>query len=161
MFELGLSEMMLIGVIALVVLGPERLPTVARTAGLWIGKIQSFVHNVKHELTTQADLADLKNVKNSFEQAVGQFRDEMRDLDSTARDLGAHDTRPAWERLPEQRTPADFGVDQYGNPLHSTHVGRGAGFQVASLKQQAMRRKRDVRPRHRVQPRLRSRKVKL
>ena len=71
MFELGLSEMMLIGVIALVVLGPERLPKVARTVGRLIGKVQSFVNTVKYELTTQADLTDLKQAKSSLEQAAG------------------------------------------------------------------------------------------
>ena len=43
MFDFGFSEMLVIGVIALVVLGPERLPVVARTAGEWVGKAQRFV----------------------------------------------------------------------------------------------------------------------
>ncbi len=75
------------------------------------------------------------------------------------------DKRPAWERLPEQRTPADFGVDEQGKPLaQNTQSAQDAawqqylmpsekptaaahGFQTASLRQQAMRRKRDMRPR--------------
>ncbi|MGB4883204.1 MAG: Sec-independent protein translocase protein TatB [Neisseria sp.] len=160
MFELGLSEMMLIGVIALVVLGPERLPKVARTVGRLIGKVQSFVNTVKYELTTQADLTDLKQAKSSLEQAAGQFRDEIRGLDSAALGRGEDNVRPAWERLPEQHKPEDFGVDEYGKTLERHKEGL-SGFQVASLRQQAMRRKRDMRPRHLPQPRLRSRKVRL
>ena len=86
------------------------------------------------------------------------------------------DKRPAWERLPEQRTPADFGVDEQGRPLaQNTQSVQDAawqqylmpsekppvaahGFQTASLRQQAMRRKRDMRPRFRPQPQLRVRK---
>ena len=50
MFDFGFSEMLVIGVIALVVLGPERLPVVARTAGEWVGKAQRFVAQVKSDI---------------------------------------------------------------------------------------------------------------
>ena len=50
MFDFGFSELMLIGAVALVVLGPERLPTVARTAGEWLGKAQRLVQQVKNEI---------------------------------------------------------------------------------------------------------------
>lgn len=50
MFDFGFSEMIIVGVVALVVLGPERLPVVARTAGEWIGKAQRFVAQVKSDI---------------------------------------------------------------------------------------------------------------
>ena len=51
MFDLGFSEMLLTGVVALVVLGPERLLKVVRAVGLWLGRLQRFVSGVKNELS--------------------------------------------------------------------------------------------------------------
>ena len=85
MFEFALSEMLLIGVVALVVLGPQRLPKVARTVGLWVGKIQYFVSNVKTELSRQVEASELRDVKESLESAARGLQDNLRDIDATAR----------------------------------------------------------------------------
>jgi len=50
MFDVGLSELMIIAVVALVVIGPERLPKVARTAGLLLGRLQRYVSDVKADI---------------------------------------------------------------------------------------------------------------
>ena len=50
MLDFGFSEMLLVGIVALVVLGPERLPVVAKTAGEWVGKAQRFVAQVKSDI---------------------------------------------------------------------------------------------------------------
>ena len=63
MFDFGFSEMLVVGVIALVVLGPERLPTVARTAGEWVGKAQRFVAQVKSDIDRESSLAELKKIQ--------------------------------------------------------------------------------------------------
>ena len=63
MFDFGLGELLLVGVVALIVLGPERLPQAARTAGRLVGKLQGFVNNVKQEFNTQAELDELRKVK--------------------------------------------------------------------------------------------------
>lgn len=60
MFDFGFSELMVIGAVALVVLGPERLPTVARTAGEWLGKAQRLVQQVKSDIEREAELSELK-----------------------------------------------------------------------------------------------------
>ena len=112
MFELGFSEMLLTGIVALVVLGPERLPKVARAAGLWLGRLQRFVSGVKNELSRQMDAEGLSEVKEDFQAAVREAQEGLRD----ARDALRGQTEdidpelPAWERLPPQRTPADFGI---------------------------------------------------
>ena len=100
-------------------LGPERLPQAARTAGRLVGKLQGFVNNVKQELNTQAELDELRKVKQEFETAASEFRDGIKDLGNDAQKKSErYFRRPqAWERLPEQKTPADFGVDEFGNPL--------------------------------------------
>lgn len=63
MFDFGFSEMIIVGVVALVVLGPERLPVVARTAGEWIGKAQRFVAQVKSDIDRETELSELKRFR--------------------------------------------------------------------------------------------------
>ncbi|RRD88866.1 Sec-independent protein translocase protein TatB [Conchiformibius steedae] len=137
MFELSFSEMLVAGAVALVVLGPERLPQAARTAGQWVGKIRRMAGNVKGELMRQGEYAELAQIKTEFEDAAADIRDSL------------HDTLPAWERLPEPRTPADFGLDEHGVPNRIT------GLQVKSVYKQSLARKRDLRRRP---PRLRIRR---
>ncbi len=103
MFELGFSELLLTGIVALVVLGPERLPKVARTAGQWLGKIRRFAADMKGEFGRQIEAAELREVKDGVESAVRGVQESLPDMQM-----------PAWERLPPQRTPADFGIDDTG-----------------------------------------------
>lgn len=63
MFDFGFSEMMIVGVVALVVLGPERLPLVARKTGEWIGKAQRFVAQVKSDIDRETELSELKHIQ--------------------------------------------------------------------------------------------------
>lgn len=60
MFELGFSEVLLVLIIALVVIGPERLPEVARGLGSMVGKVRAFIDNVKNESSLQQEIADLR-----------------------------------------------------------------------------------------------------
>lgn len=70
MFDIGMSELGLIGVVALVVLGPEKLPRVARTAGNLLGRAQRYLADVKAEVNRQIELEELRNVKTSLETAA-------------------------------------------------------------------------------------------
>ncbi|WP_295478674.1 Sec-independent protein translocase protein TatB [uncultured Sutterella sp.] len=63
MFDFGFSEMVIVGVVALVVLGPERLPVVARKSGEWIGKAQRFVAQVKSDIDRETELSELKRIQ--------------------------------------------------------------------------------------------------
>lgn len=76
MFDLGFSELLVIGLIALVVLGPERLPRVARQAGQWMGKLQRYVADVKSDINRQMELEELRNLQK-------EVSDAARDLEST------------------------------------------------------------------------------
>ncbi|MBB2932080.1 Sec-independent protein translocase protein TatB [Paraburkholderia silvatlantica] len=70
MLDLGLTKMALIGVVALVVLGPERLPRVARTAGALFGRAQRYINDVKAEVTREIELDELRRMKTEFEAAA-------------------------------------------------------------------------------------------
>jgi sec-independent protein translocase protein TatB len=70
MLDLGLTKMAVIGVVSLVVLGPERLPGVARTAGALFGRAQRYINDVKDEVTREIELKELQQVKNEFVAAV-------------------------------------------------------------------------------------------
>ena len=59
MFDIGFSELMVIAVVALVVLGPERLPKVARTAGHLFGRLQRYVNDVKADINREIELEEL------------------------------------------------------------------------------------------------------
>lgn len=73
MFDIGFSELVVIGVVALVVLGPERLPKVARTAGHLFGRLQRYVATVKADLNREMDLSELSKVKQEVQEAARAF----------------------------------------------------------------------------------------
>ncbi len=60
MFEIGFWEMVLVGVVAMIVIGPERLPGLARTAGLWLGKARRMIAEVKAEVDRELHLEEIK-----------------------------------------------------------------------------------------------------
>ena len=83
MFDIGFSEMMVIGVVALIVLGPEKLPRVARTVGALLGRMQRYVTDVKADINREMDLADLKKVQTEVKDAAQSFESTMRDMNNT------------------------------------------------------------------------------
>ena len=70
MLDLGLEKMALIGVVALIVIGPEKLPRVARTVGTLLGKAQRYVNDVKAEVNRSMELDELKKMKETVESAA-------------------------------------------------------------------------------------------
>ncbi len=83
MFDVGFSEMLVIAVVALVVIGPERLPKVARTVGVLVGRLQRYVAQVKSDINREMEAADLGKVKTEFENAARSFQ---QDVESKARE---------------------------------------------------------------------------
>lgn len=79
MLDLGLTKMALIGVVALVVLGPERLPRVARTAGALFGRAQRYINDVKAEVTREIELDELRRMKTEFEAAASNVETSVQD----------------------------------------------------------------------------------
>jgi sec-independent protein translocase protein TatB len=73
MFDLGFSELMLIGIVALVVIGPERLPKVARTAGQWLGKLNRYVSQVKQDIDRDMKLEELRKMQQEMKDTAQRY----------------------------------------------------------------------------------------
>lgn len=79
MFDVGFTELMLIGVMGLIVLGPERLPVAARTIGKWIGKIKRTVGGVQREIQEELRLDEIRKKTQANTEAVKARMDELRE----------------------------------------------------------------------------------
>lgn len=79
MIDLGISKIALIGVVALVVIGPEKLPKVARMVGAFLGKAQRYVADVKAEVNRTMELEELKKMKASMEEAARNVESSIQD----------------------------------------------------------------------------------
>jgi sec-independent protein translocase protein TatB len=89
MIDLGISKIALIGAVALIVIGPEKLPRVARTVGALLGKAQRYVADVKSEVNRSMDLEELKKMKEGVEGAA-------RDVENTIQ-TNASDFEKSWQ----------------------------------------------------------------
>jgi sec-independent protein translocase protein TatB len=98
MFDVGFSELIVIGVVALVVIGPERLPKVARTAGVLVGRLQRYVAQVKADINREMESAELGKVKQEFESAARSFQTEV---ESKAREVET-EIREAQQKIDEE-----------------------------------------------------------
>ena len=78
MFDIGFSELMVIGVVALLVIGPEKLPKVARTLGHLLGRAQRYVNDVKSDINREMQLDELKKLQS-------QVTDSARELENSVR----------------------------------------------------------------------------
>ena len=77
MFDIGFSELMVIGLVALVVIGPERLPRVARTLGHLVGRLQRYVADVKADINREVELDELRKMKDNLQQAATGFESSV------------------------------------------------------------------------------------
>jgi sec-independent protein translocase protein TatB len=88
MFDIGFSELMIIAVVALIVIGPERLPKVARTLGHLFGRMQRYVNDVKADISREMQLEELKKLQASMQEAARSFEDSVtREVNSTESEL--------------------------------------------------------------------------
>ncbi|HWK59793.1 MAG TPA: Sec-independent protein translocase protein TatB [Eoetvoesiella sp.] len=86
MFDVSFSELILIGVIALIVIGPERLPTVARTVGHLLGRAQRYVNDVKSDIQREMEKNDIGDLKNQLEDAAKSVKDSVADAGNSLRE---------------------------------------------------------------------------
>ena len=92
MFDIGFSELVVIAIVALVVIGPERLPRVARTAGVLLGRMQRYVSAVKADIHREMQLDEIKRLgAEVHETAAGleqNLRGEFTSIEQSVRDTG-------------------------------------------------------------------------
>ena len=77
MFDVGFSELIVIALVALIVIGPERLPRVARTLGALLGRAQRYVSDVKADIQREVDLDELKSIRSTFQDAAKSVRESV------------------------------------------------------------------------------------
>ena len=77
MFDVGFSELIVIALVALIVIGPERLPRVARTLGALLGRAQRYVNDVKADIQREVDLDELKSIRSTFQDAAKSVEQSM------------------------------------------------------------------------------------
>jgi sec-independent protein translocase protein TatB len=85
MFDIGFSELMVIGVVALLVIGPEKLPKVARTLGHLLGRAQRYVNDVKSDINREMQLDELKKLQSQVTESARSLEDSVRKEYETAR----------------------------------------------------------------------------
>ena len=125
MIDLGISKMALIGAVALIVIGPQKLPRVARMVGTLLGKAQRYVADVKAEVNRSIELEDLKKVKDEMEGAAREVRSSIQS--------GASDFEKQWSQATEGAIsnttpyqPAPEVFPEYKRPNKKWRLRRGA-----------------------------------
>ena len=111
MIDLGVSKIALIGAVALIVIGPEKLPRLARTIGMLLGKAQRYVADVKQEVSRSMELDELKKMKDSV---VGAARDVENSIQTNASDF-----EKSWsEATSDSPTPSLAGLEIFPEYKH-------------------------------------------
>jgi sec-independent protein translocase protein TatB len=127
MFDIGFSELLVIGVVALIVIGPEKLPRMARTVGHLAGRLQRYVADVKADINREIELDELRKMRDSMQQAASNFESSVQsevsktqsDLNKSVdemkkavddpvdwREKAAESATPPAEKKPEEPKPA-------------------------------------------------------
>jgi len=127
MIDFGFDKIALISAVALIVIGPEKLPRVARTVGTLLGKAQRYVADVKAEVNRSIELEELKKMKTEFEDAARNVEQTVSsEVQQTTADLNA-----AWQSSND--LPANSGqhvgstpLPQYSRPKKNWRLKRGA-----------------------------------
>ena len=107
MFDVGFWEILLILVLALVVIGPERLPGAARKAGFFVGKARRYIEGVRSEVEAEFDVKEFKRVLHNQEVQINELQQQLKD--------GVDDFK---SDMPENISAWDILAD---SPSHSFH----------------------------------------
>jgi sec-independent protein translocase protein TatB len=112
MFDVSFSELMVIGVIALIVIGPERLPKVARTVGHLLGRAQRYVNDVKSDIRREIELDDLRKFKSEMEDAAQSVHTSLRDVGTSLQEPA----QALRQELEDAAKAATGAVSAHGEP---------------------------------------------
>jgi len=106
MFDIGFSELLVIGLVALIVIGPEKLPRVARTLGHLAGRLQRYVADVKADINREIELDELRKMRDSMQKAASDVETSVNtELSKTADKLNKSVEAAAQGKPPEDKPP--------------------------------------------------------
>jgi sec-independent protein translocase protein TatB len=125
MLDIGFSELVVIGVVALVVIGPEKLPRVARTAGHLLGRFQRYVSEVKSDINREIELADLKKIREEVEEAARSVEQTVRSEVQQAEDH-LKSAEAELNKAGDDLRQVQADVNQGFAALSMPHMGMGA-----------------------------------
>lgn len=106
MFDIGFWELFLIMILALLIVGPERLPKAARSVGYWLGKARRYVEGVKEEVASEFDVTELKRMVHNQEVQINELQSQLKETVSLD-DKPKEAPEPEYEIIEEKSTPAD------------------------------------------------------
>ncbi len=116
MFDIGFSELLVIAVVALIVIGPERLPKVARTLGHLLGRMQRYVNDVKSDISREMELDELMKLQSSIEDTARSFEQSVKhEISTTESELNTIAATAA-EVTPPTNTPTLSAAPHVGEP---------------------------------------------
>ena len=110
MFDVGFSEMIVVAMVALVVIGPEKLPKVARTLGHLVGRLQRYVNDVKADINREMELEELRKLKDEFQRSAQNVEQTIHgELQSTQAEIrSVTDQAVGMGSLEDKTAPADI-----------------------------------------------------
>jgi sec-independent protein translocase protein TatB len=120
--DLGISKLALIGAVALIVIGPEKLPRVARTVGTLLGKAQRYVNDVKAEVNRSMDLDELRKMKDTVQDAA---RDVEQSIHTGASEFEKQFSESG-QTLPAPAEPEPASYPEYRHPRKNWRLKQGA-----------------------------------
>src|SRR5690606_28806131 len=85
MFDISFTELMVVGAVALIVIGPEKLPRVARTVGHLLGRVQRYVADVKSDINREMEFDELRRLRAEMTEAARTVEESARAVESSAR----------------------------------------------------------------------------
>ncbi len=136
MFGLSFGELFIIGMVALIVIGPERLPKVARTVGLLVGRAQRYVNDVKSDIQREVDIQEISQIKNDMQSSLQDmktsFEDTAKSLRNPVEQLGQELTS-AGNQVKDTLSPEKKGTSTETEPVNNSHKPdnkNGSGTQV-------------------------------
>lgn len=145
MFDFSIGELGVIGVVALVVLGPERMPKVARTIGEWIGKAQRYVNEVKTDISREMELAELKKLQEEARSAAQTLQSSVQGLQADLNRAAADLSNPVDSNAPA--TSSDpYAFESAAEQWHSHTFAKRykPGLSIDDLAEEVARLKREL-----------------
>lgn len=130
MFDIGFSELLAVALVALIVIGPERLPRLARTLGALLGRAQRYVNDVKADIQREVDLDEMKELKSTFQDAAKSVEKSVtqlgQDFQATGESLNQSISGAAQAKtIPAERATAEPIEQAKAEAAAENHLAAG------------------------------------